>query len=656
MPAFSPASLINTATIISRNATAIATNASIPNAANTTALQVICAWPVSGQYGPGSRILYYVLIAACVFARNFEWLRNACTAAALILPAVAAIHGIVLAAVPMHGAVDMDVYGAFQLCSIGILTAPVTVKLSRTYFYDPGRNAIFAWTGLVLAGLLSLTVEFFRIKSTDCTHADDGTPMSSHASDFPYGIRAASFVTSTVAHSLQCEVVQLTTYMLTFGTATLFSAACCIPAILSLVSMWNKILEVNWKTRFGEPEEEEQRNETISGTNGATIEKMKGVNAIIRSFLSAVEVPVFGAAILAILIIGERNFFSRQVVYQTEPWANIGQWAPIVGAGLAVLGSLYLLLAADLEAEKEETNSNPSVHNHHHHSCNCSLEQVNRGRTSSARSTHSVSATPGPVEMRRSDASNHDRPTSLDLTSTITRHPTTATKASHQLTRSGTGDVGNRRKVAKALNAIGNQLGTAAHFDNSEFKHGKALDFPEIPGEDYRNRALPQIRMQYNQVREDEPPATPLRRQHSRASSFHGSIASGLGIEGVPTSPRATSPPSPHSPSTSTSARASTLPVERPTVHLENIPTSSSSGTARPARRRDTLEVPSPVHHSHMRNTSASSVPIINKAEDEVSPAIVVSPEPEMIASPAASPVFNPHAHHPPSPPPTNNG
>lgn len=46
----------------------------------------------------------------------------------------------------------MDVYGAFQLCAIGILAAPVTVKLSSTYFNDPGRNAIFLWTGMVLAG------------------------------------------------------------------------------------------------------------------------------------------------------------------------------------------------------------------------------------------------------------------------------------------------------------------------------------------------------------------------------------------------------------------------------------------------------------------------------------------------------------------------
>lgn len=46
----------------------------------------------------------------------------------------------------------MDVFGAFQLCCIGILAAPVTVTLSRTYFQIRGRNTIFLWAGLILAG------------------------------------------------------------------------------------------------------------------------------------------------------------------------------------------------------------------------------------------------------------------------------------------------------------------------------------------------------------------------------------------------------------------------------------------------------------------------------------------------------------------------
>lgn len=121
---------------------------------------------------------YYVLVAACVLARKSEWLRNACLAAALILPAIAAIHAIVLAALHVDGmlppgagscavpdhptnasldAIDLDIYGALQLCSIGILTAPACVRLSNTYFNSKGRNVLFLWTILVLAGEYSTT-------------------------------------------------------------------------------------------------------------------------------------------------------------------------------------------------------------------------------------------------------------------------------------------------------------------------------------------------------------------------------------------------------------------------------------------------------------------------------------------------------------------
>ena len=104
MPVVALLNLVNqTATA---TATAIATAAANSTDSSTNAglgIGVVCAWPVSGQYGPGSRVLYYVLVATCVFARKAEWLRNACLAAALLFPAVAALHGLVLAAVHVNG-------------------------------------------------------------------------------------------------------------------------------------------------------------------------------------------------------------------------------------------------------------------------------------------------------------------------------------------------------------------------------------------------------------------------------------------------------------------------------------------------------------------------------------------------------------------------
>ena len=63
----------------------------------------------------------------------------------------------------------------------------------------------------------------------------------------------------------------------------------------------------------------------IEGTNGATVAQMKAVNKLIKMFLVGVQIPVFAAAVIAIIILGERNFFSAQVLRYTEPAASIGE-------------------------------------------------------------------------------------------------------------------------------------------------------------------------------------------------------------------------------------------------------------------------------------------------------------------------------------------
>jgi hypothetical protein len=200
-------------------------------------------------------------------------------------------------------AVDMDIYGSFQLCALGILAAPLTARISRTYFNNPGRNLIFLWFGLILGGLLSLTVEFLRTKTHDCTHTDSGVPLS-HISEWHYGDtcnltcseEAGPFSPMRQDAANNIYVIPAPT-VFSLGTATLLSAACCIPPILSMASMWNKILEINWRARFGHGTTVEDMDELIEGTNNATLGTVKNINSRIRRFLSVVEAPIFGAAV-----------------------------------------------------------------------------------------------------------------------------------------------------------------------------------------------------------------------------------------------------------------------------------------------------------------------------------------------------------------------
>jgi hypothetical protein len=116
---------------------------------------------------------------------------------------------------------------------------------------------------------------------------------------------------------------------LDFGMAMLLAAACCIPAILSLNFMPIKILD-NREGSDGDEGEEHARSRpeetlgcSIGRSNSANSESIEGVIKVIQFFFTFVEIPVFAGAVLAILIIGELNFWSQPVKNQIEPFASI---------------------------------------------------------------------------------------------------------------------------------------------------------------------------------------------------------------------------------------------------------------------------------------------------------------------------------------------
>ncbi len=209
-----------------------------------------------------------------------------------------------------------------------------------------------------------------------------------------------------------------------------------------------------------------------------------------------------------------------------------GQWAPIVGTVLAVIGSLYILLAADLDAAEKGEKS-----------------EVRKSRQQDSKKGAGLGLGLGlfvgsSLSVANPDA-NHDRRSisrdgreTLSKTKPTSNHEERPDRSPHQrLKRSWTvdGGTGKRREVAKALTAIGNYLGTAAsdRFDYSEYRRGEAQDFPEIPGEAHRNEGLRQIREQYNQYRNADGDVTPdIHRQHSAGGSFAGSVTSRNDIDG----------------------------------------------------------------------------------------------------------------------------
>jgi hypothetical protein len=507
----------------------------------------------------------------------------------------------------MHNAhaVDMDVYGAFQLCAIGVLTAPPTVRLSKTYWNQvQGRNVIFIWTGLILAGrlfpsfdkrvantdkgLLSLTVEFYRTTSSPCKGLAPGDK-------FPYGMDNACGLICSVSDGPRSSMRQGSAnniYVIpiprkiTFGMGTLFAAACCVPALLSLVSIYNKIVQTNKKKQHqdhGKDEIAEDDPERIDRTN-----------KLIRGLLSVVEIPVFSGAVLALVILGELNFWDTQVYFMTERIAAIGQWAPIAGTGLAVVGALLLRVAEILQPGQQQMEEE---------SAGIFLDDDKRRPTIEIDHVEEEAAT---VEARYSSGDDAIHQETVALPEQACTKPDTAhveeaiTSSSSETdpreylnhtdtlasTRSRR-DAGRSRFAALVAKATRNPALTR---DELSFQAAKKV-MPEIPGEINRNPFLREQSEHFGQHRSSFG-------NSNAPSIYEGSDLSHSRDASPFRSPRSVStlptPSSATSPTGLTFAEGSS--AGRPS-YLQRDRTSSEpfgSANTSPVRRTQTLQVPSP--------------------------------------------------------------
>lgn len=276
---------------------------------------------------------------------------------------------------------------------------------------------------------------------------------------------------------------------------------------------------------------------------------------------------------------------------------SAGQWGSIVGTGLAALGSLYIVIMKKLAGDDDEQNFEECKCPHHQH-------QDGRGRR--------PSPLRGPTIPRRHSS---DSSTRIYLHTTETMH-------------SRSTDAGNRRKFSNMLSRMSDYIGTPSRkrFDDTEFNEGEARNYPQIPGEETRNRELPQIRMRW--------PAPSIREQASRS----GSPDSTFDPESASPSADVESPgplQSPQSPSPAAwpttprrPGRAATLPKRK-----ASTPQGSTSPPNGPQQhRRDTLEVPTTVPSTLLRNSSSDIlIPTLTLAAGHHSPAIVVSTEPDTV-------------------------
>jgi len=267
-----------------------------------------------------------------------------------------------------------------------------------------------------------------------------------------------------------------------------------------------------------------------------------------------------------------------------------GQWAPMVGTVLAILGLLYHKRHKNLGVNEE---TNPTAFKD---PPNPAMPEGYRDKSPAP--SHHV-ATRDAIDGHHSLSNDGRRTLTEPIISPVTptggKPPPEFVPTTDPQQWAETWD-GGRRRVRRTLTNFSDRLFTATpdQFD-SAFRRGPAQNYPRVPAEEWRNKYLNNTEIRYD---------TRLRRQNSRA----GSMNSGN------TTPRAQSPLRSHS---------GTSPAERTPGELENV------NVGMP-RRRPTLEVPPLNHLGRMRTFSASPITLddsINQGPS--SPVIVVSEHPQ---------------------------
>ena len=287
---------------------------------------------------------------------------------------------------------------------------------------------------------------------------------------------------------------------------TLFSAGCCIPPVLYLVYMWIKILKHNWTQAFAEDKEDVERASRTPGN-------------LVRNILDYQEFLLFGALVVCILILGEWNFFTVQVKWQSEPmtavgrrfpfisvrWLKVlmlfpGQWATFVGPAFAVAGAWFV------RGRKDENKTDGS-------DCPGDSSSTQPHRDRSPASSQGVAAGGSIDETHRLSNAAERTPTEVEITTSLQAAALNGERAS--------GKPMPLRVQDRSLSFGNSLLNPSQDLFHDDRKWRRDADrYVRTPAEHLLHQNLEDIEARYNSGGVADGSTTPIGEQHSRSGSF----------------------------------------------------------------------------------------------------------------------------------------
>ncbi|KAK2756803.1 hypothetical protein FQN54_005249 [Arachnomyces sp. PD_36] len=332
---------------------------------------VVCIYPISGTYGFLPRLLYYASLILAILGRYQQWLVLGALASALSYAGTAAIHLIVLVK-SRENVFDLDILGAWAVVSSACLAFVALVHWSSTIHESRSRLVLVLWGCLVGIGCIFGNTELRNMdtRSLPACRSESGELFTSLADSIDPQFSKCSYECFSAANVIRDpeEIIAIPSRIILEGyLATL--GAVLFPMVL-MAAYKSVSLNMNPHTpsmlciRFVMLYTNDSHNPRLAQQSYNTacqswyggymmlfhyIHKAKYATAkkglitailiypwiLLELFLDLIAPFLFAVNI----IINEITLMNTGLPLEEE-YHSVGQWGPLVSAGLVILAAI----------------------------------------------------------------------------------------------------------------------------------------------------------------------------------------------------------------------------------------------------------------------------------------------------------------------------
>jgi hypothetical protein len=280
-----------------------------------------CVYAVSGQYGLLPRVLYYALLIFTVFTHRYIWLVAGAAASAMTFSGSAAIHAIILVALPRSSAaaIDLDVFGTYAASATGLIFIIPIMTFSKTLQTVTGRVLIRVWGALMFVGTACSIAAMWRPWPHEAPCVTDTGALLTSLSQLDvatFNCTYSCFGTNNIIRG-PTDVVAMPVNLIN-DTAVLQLFICAVG--IAFLTCCNLIAY----SVFSPGGDTRKVGARLSG------------NFMSWIWLSAM---IFSPLMFIINISSTESFFKASGIPISEEPNLVGQWSTVMGAGLVVVAA-----------------------------------------------------------------------------------------------------------------------------------------------------------------------------------------------------------------------------------------------------------------------------------------------------------------------------